>query len=62
MMGRVGFEHGKGLANFARLCSIKQILKAALAVGFAKAFPEEAVGKGHVIILRQQHQISRQLV
>jgi len=61
-MGRVSLQGLKTLAVLARLGALEQILVAALAVRLAEAFFEEAIGKGHVMIRRQEQHVSRQHV
>ena len=60
--GRHGFNDFVSLAYLAGLAAAEQILETAPAVGLAEAFPEKAVGKGHMIIRAQEHNICRQSV
>ena len=55
-------SYRKGFAIFTGFLASEQVFVAGLAVALAKMFAEVAVGKGYVVIRRQQHHVGRQRV
>ena len=61
-MRRLGFQDRERFASLAGLAASEQILITAPALRLAEAFLEEAIGKGDVIVGRQQHDVGGQHV
>ncbi len=57
-----GLEHLVRFAVFAGLAAVEEVFVAAAALRLAKSFFEEAVGKGDVVIGREQDDVSREHV